>query len=98
LACAIGTRRQPLTYTLSARQALGSRRLDAEYFAPRVRELLDRLGASGRSVADVAPTRHEKFVPAREGEFNYIEISDVHGDGTVGSSRLAQSDAPSRAT
>ncbi len=89
---------EPLTYTLSARQALGSRRLDAEYFAPRVRGLLDRLGASGRSVRDVAPTRREKFVPAREGEFDYIEISDVHGDGTVGSTRLAQSDAPSRAT
>jgi hypothetical protein len=89
---------EPLTYTLSARQALESGRLDAEYFAPRVRELLNRLGASGRSVSDVAPTRHERFVPSREGDFNYIEISDVHGDGTVGSTRLAQSDAPSRAT
>jgi len=89
---------EPLTYTLRASQALESRRLDAEYFAPRVRELLAKLGASGRSLHDVAPPRHEKFIPAREGEFCYIEISDLHSDGTVGATRLAQHDAPSRAT
>lgn len=89
---------EPLTYTQRASEAFAAGRLDAEYFAPRVRELLARLGASGRTVRDVAPPRHEKFVPAREGEFDYIEISDVHSDGTASRTRLPQCDAPSRAT
>lgn len=89
---------EPLTYTQLASEALGAGRLDAEYFAPRVRELLGRLSASGRTLRDVAPPRREKFVPAREGEFDYIEISDVQADGTASSTRLAQREAPSRAT
>jgi type I restriction enzyme, S subunit len=89
---------KPLTYTMRASQALAARRLDAEYFAPRARELLDRLGASGPSVRDVAPPRHEHFVPARDGEFDYIEIGNLHSDGTASSTRIAHCDAPSRAT
>lgn len=102
LTAAIGLRDwqppEPLTYTQRASEALGAGRLDAEYFAPRVRGLLGRLSAGGRTLSDVAPPRREKFVPAREGEFDYIEISDVHADGTASSTRLAQRDAPSRAT
>ena len=50
------------------------------------------------SVHDVAPPRYEKFSPLGSGEFNYIEISDVGSDGTATSSRVARSEAPSRAT
>jgi hypothetical protein len=89
---------EPSTYTRTASAAFAERRLDAEYFAPRVRELLERLGANGQTISDVAPARREKFVPTGEGEFDYIEISDLNNDGTVGSTRLAQRDAPSRAT
>ncbi len=102
LAAALGLRDwqppEPLTYTQRASEALAARRLDAEYFAPHVGELIARLGASGRTVGDVSPARHERFVSGREGEFHYIEISDVHSDGTASSTRLPQCDAPSRAT
>lgn len=89
---------EPLTYTRHASEVFAARRLDAEYFAPRVRELLVRLGDSGRTLREVAPPRHENFLPSRTGEFDYIEISDVHNDGTAGSTRLPECDAPSRAT
>ena len=88
----------PLAYTRRASEAFLARRLDAQYFAPRVRELLAHLDVGGRKLRDIATVRREKFVPAREGSFDYIEIGDIHTDGTAGRIRLAQSDAPSRAT
>ena len=89
---------EPLTYTARASEVFAKHRLDAEYFSPRVRELIARLSASGRTINDVAPPRHEKFVPRNTGEFDYIEISNVHGDGTVSGTRIPQRDAPSRAS
>jgi len=60
--------------------------------------LLARLSKDGRTVRDVAPPRGEKFATLDTGDFDYIEISDVCSDGTATSSRLPQSEAPSRAT
>ena len=42
-------------------------RLDSHYFAPRVAELLARLGKDGRTVRDVAPPRQEKFAAVGTG-------------------------------
>ena len=54
---------EPLTYTRSAAEAFAAARFDAEYFAPRVEQLLDRLKADGLTIADVSPARHEIFNP-----------------------------------
>lgn len=89
---------EPLSYTRLASEAFAAGRLDAEYFAPRVTELIVRLSAAGLAVSDVAPPRREKFSPASRGNFRYIEISDMRSDGTVGDSTLPQHQAPSRAT
>ena len=89
---------EPLTYTRRASEAFAARRLDAQYFAPRVAELLARLGAGGRTVRDAAPQREEKFSPGASGTFRYIEISDVRSDGTVTDETLPMREAPSRAT
>jgi hypothetical protein len=89
---------EPLTYTRRASEALTARRLDSQYFAPRVAELIAHLSTGGRTLRDVAPPRHENFFPSRDGDFRYIEISDVHGDGTTSCTTLAMSDTPSRAT
>lgn len=89
---------EPLTYTRRASEAFTAGRLDSDYFAPRVAELLQKLGVTGLNVGAVAPTRHERFSPDIEGEFDYIEIGNVHADGTVGAERLPQTEAPSRAT
>jgi hypothetical protein len=89
---------QPLTYTRRASHAMIAGRLDAEYFAPRVRELIRHLSADGLTVKDVAPARHEDFDRTAPGEFSYIEIGDVGADGSVTSTRLARAEAPSRAS
>lgn len=89
---------EPLTYTRRALEALTTGRLDADYFAPRVTELLQKLGKAGLTIGAVSPTRHERFSPNEEGEFDYIEIGNVRADGTVGAERLPQNEAPSRAT
>ncbi len=89
---------EPLTYTRSASEAFAAKRLDSQFFAPRVAELIARLGAGGRTLRDVAPPRQEKFFPSASGEFRYIEISDVHSDGTASCATVAMRDAPSRAT
>jgi len=54
---------EPLTYTRPSREAFAAGRLDAEYFAPRVAELLNCLNRDGLTLGGVAPARHERFVP-----------------------------------
>jgi type I restriction enzyme S subunit len=73
-------------------------RIDAEYFAPRVADLLKHLGLGGQAVRDVAPARCENFVPGGPGEFDYLEIGALRSDGTITGDRLLKAEAPSRAT
>lgn len=73
-------------------------RLDSDYFAPRVAQLLRKLGEAGLTIGTVAPARHERFSPVKEGEFDYLEIGNLRSDGTAGAERLPQGEAPSRAT
>lgn len=89
---------QPLTYTRRSSQAFAAGRLDAEFFSPGVSDLLTRLKAAGQAVQDVASVRRERFERLPVGEFEYIEIGDVNGDGTVSTQTVAMPDAPSRAT
>ena len=89
---------EPLSFTRRAADAFAAKRLDSDYFSPRVTQLLARLGASGRTVRDLAPPRHEKFTPATSGDFRYIEISDVRSDGTTTCEFVPMREAPSRAT
>ena len=89
---------EPLTYTRPSRDAFAAGRLDAEYFAPRVAELLNHLKRDALTIGDMAPARHERFSPGATGSFNYIEIGGVRSDGTAVSESVPQDDAPSRAT
>lgn len=89
---------EPLTYTRPSRDAFAAGRLDAEYFAPRVAELLQRLSRDGLTLNEVAPARHERFAPGATGNFDYIEIGGVRADGTAVSESMPQAEAPSRAT
>lgn len=89
---------EPLAYTASSKTALQAGRLDAQFFSPRVVSLLKQLSAKGVTIGDVAPARHDRFSPGKVGSFNYIEIGDLDGQGTAGSTALEMCDAPSRAT
>ena len=89
---------EPLAYTARASDVYVSGRFDARFFAPRIQALLDLLAVDGRTIADVAAPRREKFRPDACASFDYIEISDIDGAGAAASTRLASEDAPSRAT
>jgi restriction endonuclease S subunit len=89
---------EPLSYVRNSLDAFTTGRLDAEYFAPRVSELLKRLGRDKLCIADLAPPRRQRFKPDREGRFDYIEIGGLRTDGTVEAEQLLQREAPSRAT
>lgn len=89
---------EALSYTRTSTEAFAAGRLDSQYFAPRVNELMRRLGRDGLRLRDVAPARHERFTPVGSDEFDYIEIGGLGSDGTATSERLSQSEAPSRAT
>ena len=89
---------EALTYERSASEVFGAERLDAEYFAPKITQLLERLSQDGQTLADVAPARHERFIPERGVNFQYIEIGGIKGDGTAEAEAVAGEDAPSRAT
>ena len=87
-----------LTYERSSCEAFAAGRLDAQFFAPRVTQLLQRLGIDGLRIADVAPARHQRFEPAGEGCFDYIEIGSLGADGTAQGEAVPMREAPSRAT
>ena len=89
---------EPLTYTRSSKDAFAAGRLDSEYFAPRVMELLQRMNRDGLTLASVAPARHERFSPGSAGHFEYIEIGGLRADGTAVSESVPQAEAPSRAS
>ncbi|MBI3090279.1 MAG: hypothetical protein HYY96_06385 [Candidatus Tectomicrobia bacterium] len=77
-------------------QAAG--RFDAEYFSPRMQNLITALSRDGLIIADVANLSKERF-KARPGiQFQYIEIADVTGSGTADSKAVVGEAAPSRAT
>lgn len=88
----------PLSYERFSSDAFASGRLDSQYFAPRVSQLMDRLGQDGLTIGDVAPARHERFKSSDSGNFNYIEIGGLGSDGTAVAETLPQKEAPSRAT
>lgn len=88
----------PLTYSARAVSVAEAGRIDAEYYAPRIRELIGLLGRSGLTIGAVAPSRREKFDPSLSGSFSYIEIGNLPGDGTAESIVLDRTEAPSRAT
>ncbi|ODM44900.1 hypothetical protein A9O63_03820 [Cereibacter johrii] len=89
---------EPLAYTARASDVFASGRFDARFYAPRIQALLDLLAVDGRTIADVADPRRDKFRPDVCAAFDYIEISDIDGAGAATSTRLATEDAPSRAT
>jgi type I restriction enzyme, S subunit len=89
---------EPLCYTARAADALTAARLDAQFYAPRIRALLDVLGRDGRTLSDIAKPRRDRFSAKKCDTFHYIEIGDVEGGGGLGSTLLDSADAPSRAT
>jgi len=89
---------EPLSYTSSSANAFASGRLDAQYYAPKIRHLLDRLSLTGSRVGQVSRPRRERFDPSQVVAFDYIEIGDVQAEGIVSSCQIDGADAPSRAT
>ncbi len=91
---------EPLTYTRRASEAFAAARFDAEYFAPRVAQLLAKLSTDGLTIHDFAPARHEAFDASkhRADSFHYIEISGLRSDGTATSEPTLTEEAPSRAS
>lgn len=91
---------EPLTYTRRASEALAAARFDAEYFAPRVAQLLAKLSVDGLTIHDVAPARHDAFDASKHqaDSFHYIEISGLRSDGTATSEPTPTDEAPSRAS
>jgi len=82
----------------TSNHAFAAERLDAQFFAPRVEQLLARLGRDGLRLSDLAPARHERFEPTGSGDFDYIEIGSLGVDGTAASESVPIAEAPSRAT
>lgn len=89
---------EALSYVRTSREVFAAGRLDAQCFAPRVEQLLARLGRDGLRLSDVAPVRHERFEPTGSGDFDYIEIGSLGADGTAASESVPMAEAPSRAT
>jgi hypothetical protein len=74
-----------------------SGRADAEYFQPKYQRLMMMLSRSGRTMKDVTNLASRRFKPQPGKPFQYIEISDLSGDGYLESETLMGEDAPSRA-
>lgn len=73
-------------------------RFDAEYFQPRMQNLIATLSRDGQTIGDVVKLSKRRFKPTPGKPFQYIEIGNVSGNGTADSNAIAGEDAPSRAT
>lgn len=73
-------------------------RFDAEYFQPRMQNLIAALSGGGQTIADVTKLSKRRFKPKHGTEFQYIEIGDVSSSGMADSNPVASEEAPSRAT
>lgn len=82
------------TYT----EVQDSGRWDAEYFSPRMQNLIALLSRDDMSITDVARLSKRRFRPTPGTKFQYIEIADITGRGASDSSLVSGEDAPSRAT
>jgi type I restriction enzyme S subunit len=89
---------EPLAYSAKSADVFAAARFDAQFYAPRIQQLVDLLAQSGSTVGAVAKRRRERFNNDRCETIDYIEIGDVEAAGTVGSSHLQCTEAPSRAT
>ena len=90
---------EPLSYTARASDTLSPP--DAWMHVsspPAYQALLDILNRDGCTVGDLATPRRQKFDSGGCERFHYIEIGDIDGVGSAGSTQLACVDAPSRAT
>lgn len=89
---------EALSYVCSSGEVFAAGRLDAQFFAPRVEQLLALLGRDGLRLSDVAPARHERFEASESGEFDYIEIGSLGSDGTASVEAVPMAEAASRAS
>jgi type I restriction enzyme, S subunit len=89
---------EPLSYLSSSADAFAAGRLDAQFFAPRIRGLINHLSRSGSTVGGVSELRRQKFNKELCDTFDYIEIGDLSSAGMTGSTPLPCDEAPSRAT
>jgi restriction endonuclease S subunit len=87
-----------LFYERSYTYVSTAERFDAQYFSPRMQNLIAALSQDQLTIADVAKLAHRRFKPKPGAEFRYIEIGDVTSSGTANSSPVASDEAPSRAT
>ena len=86
-----------LFYEASYAEASAASRIDAEYFNPRMRNLIVALSKEGLTIADVAPLAKRQFKPESGHPFDYIEISNVTMSGVAESNCIPGEEAPSRA-
>ena len=82
------------TYAHAAHAA----RLDAEYFNPRMQNVIKTLSAGGKTIGAVAPLAKRRFKAVPGKPFDYIEIADIGTAGTAGNNSVPGEEAPSRAT
>jgi len=87
-----------LFYEDTYSHAANAARLDAEYFSPRMQNVIEALSVGGNTINDVAPLAKRRFKAVPGVPFDYIEISDISAAGTTESRSVPGEDAPSRAT
>jgi len=100
LTAALGLDRVDLTPRLFYEDtyAHAAARMDAEYFSPRMQNVIATLSTGGKTIGDVAPLAKRRFKAVSGKPFDYIEIADIGTAGTAGSNTVAGEEAPSRAT
>lgn len=87
-----------LSYERSYADVQTAARFDAEYFQPRMQNLIAALSRDDLTIGDVAELSKRRFKPTPGSEFQYIEIGDVSSNGSADSNPVADEEAPTRAT
>ncbi len=77
----------------------GTTRIDAEYYQPKyLRMVATIFNKTQAQIQDIATLEKRRFHSSSDGEFDYIEISEISlSDGSYNPVRMSNKNAPSRA-
>ena len=90
--------RPQLFYQSIYSRTISTRRLDPDFFSPRVQNIIGMLSGRKQSISNFVKLKKRRFKPKPGSAFNYIEIADIGSGGEAHYKEVSGEEAPSRAT
>ncbi|PIN84007.1 hypothetical protein COV61_01425, partial [Candidatus Micrarchaeota archaeon CG11_big_fil_rev_8_21_14_0_20_47_5] len=90
-----------LSYDTKLREILNSKRIDADYYQPKYKEIEQKIKnyrLSSKPLSEVIKIKNKNFFPVDDKEYKYIELSNISSNGNITSCTIdLGKNLPSRA-